>query len=172
MGPVAILGEWATSVQAFRRNRVPVWKKVLAAALCKSGYSYREVAKMVGGVSYVAARNAYFSLVTSLPKEERKFRREVAVDGADMAVECRSYHLWLARDVDSGEIMSFQASPEASADDGTRFLADVASQCTNRPQLRLGHGANAPRGLFNLDLYFEGNGSQSLIERIGRLLRP
>ena len=170
-GPVAILSEWATSVQAFRRNRVPVGKKVLAAALCKSGYSYREVARMVGGVSYIAARDAYFSLVTSLPKEERRHRREVAIDGTDTSIDGRSYHLWLARDVDSGEIMSFQASPEASADDGNRFLADVASQCANRPQLRLGHGSSAPRGLLNLDLYFESSANQSLIERIGRLLR-
>ena len=145
---------------------MPVGKKVLAAALCNSGYSYREVAKMVGGVSYIAARDAYFSLVTSLPRAERRYRREVAIDGSDMTVEGRPYHLWLARDVDSGEIMSFQASPDASADDGARFLADVASQCSNRPQLRLGHGTNAPRGLLNLDLYFEGSGL-SLIERIG-----
>ena len=171
-GPVSIFSEWATSVQAFKRNRVPVSRKVLAAALCKSGYSYREVAKMVGGVSYVAARDAYFSLVTSLPKEEKKYRREVAIDGTDVTVEGRSYHIWLARDVDSGEIMSFQASPDASADDGARFLVDVASQCSNRPQLRVGHGTNSPRGLLNLDLYFDSNGSQSLIERIGRLLRP
>jgi putative transposase len=169
-GPLSILSEWATSIHAYRRNRVPVGKKVLAAALCNSGYSYRDVAKMLGGMSYIAARDAYFSLVTSLPRERRLFRKCVAIDGADVSVNGGVYHVWLARDVDSGEIMSFQASPDASAVDGTRFLANVAAQCENRPLLRLGAGANHPRGLMNLDLYFQTPTPQSFITRIGRLI--
>ena len=66
--------------------------------------------------------------------------------------------------------MSFQASPDASAVDGTRFLANVAAQCENRPLLRLGAGANHPRGLMNLDLYFQTPTPQSFITRIGRLI--
>ena len=171
-GPLAVLSEWAVSVHAFRRNKVSVPKKVLAAALCNSGYSYRDVARMMGGMSYVAARDAYVSLMTSLPQEEKKFRRLVAIDGADVVVEGESYHIWLARDVDTGEIMSFQASPDASADDGARFLANVGAQCTNRPALRLGGGSNSPRGLLNLDLYFQMPIAQagSLFNRLGRLL--
>ena len=171
-GPLAVLSEWAVSVHAFRRNKVSVPKKVLAAALCNSGYSYRDVARMMGGMSYIAARDAYVSLTTSLPQEERKFRRVVAIDGSDVVVEGDSYQIWLARDVDTGEIMSFQASPDASADDGARFLANVAAQCTNRPALRLGAGPNLPRGLLNLDLYFQVPVAQagSLFNRLGRLL--
>ncbi|MDG6903027.1 MAG: hypothetical protein JRM80_13865 [Nitrososphaerota archaeon] len=160
-GPLAILCEWAVSVHAFRRNKVSVPLKVLAAALCNSGYSYRDVATMMGGMSYVAARDAYHSLMTSLPKEEKRYRRLVALDGADTVVEGERYHVWLARDVDTGEIMCFQASPDASADDGARFLANVAAQCTNRPALRLGAGPNSPRGLVNLDLYFQVTSGQS-----------
>jgi putative transposase len=157
-------------MHAFRRNRVPVTKKVIAAALCNSGYSYREVSRMIGGISYVAARDAYFSLLTSLPKEEKKSRRAVAIDGSNLKVGGRVFHLWLARDVESGEIMSFQASPDASVEDGARFLAAIAGQCTNTPFVRLGTGPNSPRGLANLDLYFETVGNQSIIERLGRLL--
>ena len=145
LGPLTILGEWALSMRAFRRNKVPVTKKVVAAALCNSGYSYRDVARMLGGMSYIAARDAYFSLTTSLPRDERKYRRSVAIDGSDAAIDGRSFHLWLARDVDTGEIMSFQASPDASAEDGARFLSNVASQCSNKPLLRLGTGPNRPR---------------------------
>lgn len=172
-GPSAILSEWAVSVHAFRRNKVPVLKKVLAAALCNSGYSYREVARMMGGMSYVAARDAYLSLMTSLPREERQYRKAVAIDGGDVQVEGADYHVWLARDVDTGVIMCFQASPGASAEDGARFLASVASQCSNRPLLRLGAGPSTPRGLTNLDLYFERPASQgaSIFYRLGRLLR-
>src|SRR5579863_7646398 len=83
-GPLAVLGEWAVSVHAFKRNRVPLVKKVVAAALCNSGYSYREVSRMMGGMSYVAARDAYVSLITSLPQEQKKYRRTVAIDGADV----------------------------------------------------------------------------------------
>jgi len=168
--PLSILSDWAMSIRAYHRNRVPVGKKVLAAALCNSGYSYRDVAKMLGGISYIGARDAYFSLVTSLPQEQRRYRRCVAVDGADAFANGRAYHVWLARDVDSGEIMSFQASPDASAEDGARFLSSVAAQCENRPLLRLGTGPNHPRGLMNLDLYFQTAPTQSLITRLGRLI--
>jgi hypothetical protein len=164
-----ILEEWAVSVHAFRRNKVSVGKKVVAAALCNSGYSYRDVANMLGGMSHIAARDAYFSLLTSLPKEERKYRRAVAIDGSDVTMDGSEFHVWLARDVESGEIMSFQASPGASAEDGAHFLASVAAQCANRPLLRLGTGPNAPRGLVNLDLYFQTEPAQSLFTRIGRL---
>ncbi len=169
-GPVSILSEWAISVHAFKRNRVPLVKKVVAAALCNSGYSYRDVSDMLGGISYIAARDAFFSLTTSLPKEQRKYRKAVAIDGSDTALGGSAYHVWLARDVESGEIMTFQASPDASAEDGAKFLSDVASQCVNRPLLRLGVGANHPRGLTNLDLYFQVVPNQSIIMRLGRLI--
>ena len=168
-GPLPILTSWAESAHAFRRNRVPVTKKVIAAALCNSGYSYRDVAVMVGGMSYIAARDAYLALVTSLPRDMRRHRRAVAIDGADIPLGKSVFHLWLARDVDTGEIMSFQASPDALAEDGARFLSVVASQCENRPSLRLGSGPNHPRGLMNLDLYFTRVAAPSLIARLGRL---
>lgn len=169
-GPLAILSEWAISVHAFRRNKLSVPKKVLAAALCNSGYSYRDVARMMGGMTYIAARDAYVALMTSLPQEEKRYRRTVAIDGSDVLLDGESYHIWLARDVDTGEIMCFQASPDAAADDGARFLANVAAQCTNRPALRLGSGANSPRGLVNLDLYFQLPPGQapSIINRLER----
>ena len=142
----------------------------MAAALCNSGYSYREVANMVGGLSYIAVRDAYVALVTSMPREKKTFRRLVAIDGTDVELDRSTYHLWLARDVDSGEIMSFQASPGASAEDGARFLADIAAQCENAPLLRLGDGTNRPRGLLNLDLYFRTTPDQSILTRLGRFI--
>ena len=158
-------------MRAFRRNRVSAEKKVMAAALCNGGFSYREVAKLLGGMSYVAARDAFLALVTSLPAETRRYRRLVELDGSDVRVEGTLMHLWLARDVDSGEILTFHASPTASAEDGARFLASVGAQCANRPYLRLGSGSNFPRGLVNLDLYFQFTPVPTLIERIERLFR-
>jgi transposase-like protein len=156
-------------MRAFRRNKASPRRKVVAAALCNAGYSYREVASMVGGISHVAAREAYLSLVTSLPPEERKSRKEVAIDGSEVALDGRSYYIWLARDVDSGEFLSFQGSPTGSAEDGDRFLAAVAAQCSNRPIIRLGSEPNRPKGLLNLDLYFQSSSSLSFVGRISRI---
>jgi hypothetical protein len=108
-------------------------------------------------------------MLTSFPEESRRFRREVAIDGAEVNLDGRSFYLWLGRDVDSGEVMAFHASPGPSAEDGTKFLAAVAAQCTNRPLLRPGTGPNNPRGLINLDLYFQLVSPLSIIGRIGRL---
>jgi putative transposase len=165
------LTEWARSVRAFRRNRAPIQKKVLAASLCSSGFSYREVAKMVGGMSYIAARDAYNSMITSLPEETKKFRREVAIDGAEVSVSGKKYHVWLARDVDNGEIMAFSGSPTGSAEDGARFLAIVGNLSTNKPLVRLGEGPNLPKGLLNLDLYFQPSQSHGFLEKLGRFFR-
>jgi hypothetical protein len=125
---------------------------------------------MVGGMSYIAVRDAYISVVTSLPEVGKARRRAIAIDGADVALGEKQFHLWLARDVDSGGILTFQASPGASVEDGARFLSVVASQCENKPLLKLGHGVNEPKGLVNLDLYFTTEGSESFITRLGRLL--
>lgn len=166
---MSILTGWASSMGAFHRNKVPSIKKVLAAALCNAGYSYRDVAAMLGGLSYIAARDAYLAMLTSLAEESRRFRREVAIDGAEVNFEGHSFYLWLGRDVESGEIMAFHASPGPFAEDGARFLAAVAAQCTNRPLLRLGTGPNSPRGLLNLDLYFQPASPPSIMGRISRL---
>ena len=166
---VGALSDWAVSTRAFRRNKASPKRKVVAAALCNGGFSYREVASMLGGISHVAVRDAYLSLVTSLPPEERKSRREVAIDGSDVELDGRNYYIWLARDVDSGEFLSFQGSPTGSVEDGSRFLAAVATQCSNRPVVRLGSEPNRPKGLLNLDLYFQSSPGSSLIGRIGRI---
>ena len=143
---------------------------MIAAALCNSGYSYRDVARMIGGMSYIAVRDAYISVVTSLPDVTKAHRRAVAIDGEDVALGEKQFHLWLARDVDSGNILTFQASPGVSVEDGARFLSVVASQCENKPLLRLGRGPNQPKGLVNLDLYFNTEANESIIARLGRLL--
>jgi len=83
----------------------------------------------------------------------------------------KRFYFWLARDVDSGGIMAFSGSPTGSAEDGSKFLASVGSLSVNRPQVRLGDGANTPRGLINLDLYFQSSQSPGFLQRLGRLFR-
>lgn len=167
-----MLVEWASSMGAFKRNRAPPEKKMVAAALCNAGYSYREVASMLGGLSYIGARDAYVAMLTSLPEVEKRERREVAIDGGDVDIGGKVFHLWLARDVGTGEIMTFHASPDPTAEDGARFLAAVGAQCSNRPVAKLGTGQNEPKEMVNLDLYFQRLPALSFIERIGKLLFP
>jgi hypothetical protein len=169
-GPMPVLTEWARSMRAFRRNRVPAEKKIMAAALCNAGFSYRDVAGLLGGFSHIAVRDAFVAMMTSLPEVLQKPRREVAIDGSEVALGGRRFNVWLARDVESGEIITFHASPTASAEDGARFLADVGSHCSNRPRVKLGVGTNSPRGLTNLDLYFQVPPSQSIVGRLERIL--
>ena len=170
-GPLAVLTEWASTMGAFRRNRMPIEKKVVAAALCNGGYSYREVAQLLGGMSYIAARDAYMAMLTSLPEEQRRFRREIAVDAVEFYEGGRSFHLWLARDTTSGEILVFHASPSASVEDATRFLAAIGKLCENKPLLRMNAKADLARPFVNLDLYFSTYAQESLIGRLGRLFR-
>ena len=165
-----MVSEWALTTKAFKRNRMPLAKKVVAAALCSAGFSYRSVSRMLGGISYIGARDSFMSLLKTMPSETRKFRREVAIDGSDVAIEGHRFHLWLARDVETGEIISLHGSPSASAEDGARFLASVGAQCSNRPTVRLGYGDSFPKGLLNLDLYFQEAGPPSFMDRIGRLI--
>ena len=169
-GPLSLLSAWAISVGAFRRNKMPVEKKVVAAGLCNAGYSYRDVARMVGGLSHIAARDAFLALNTSLPERDKRVRREIAIDGAEVDLEGRGFYIWLARDVETGDIMAFHASTSAGADEGSRFLARVGSLCLNRPAVRLGLGTNAPAGLINLDLYFQTAAPPNLFGRLGRLI--
>jgi len=171
LGPMVYLSEWAKSMKAFRRNKISIEKKIVAAGLCMSGYSYRQVSEMMGGMSHIAARDSYLALLTSMPRESKKFRREVEIDGNDFRVSQRTFHLWLARDVESGEAMVFHASPSGSLEDGSRFLAEVAAQCDNRPQLRLGYEASKVRGLANVDLYFQPQPASGLFGKLGRLLK-
>ena len=63
----------------FRRNRVSLETKVVAALIYFSGLSYRRVSSLVG-YSYEAVRLWYNALKDALPKPERKSRRCIAVD--------------------------------------------------------------------------------------------
>ena len=170
---LTLMSDWAVSTGAFRRNKTSVEKKVVAAGLCNAGFSYRGVAGMLGGLSYIGVRDAFVSLGRSMPGEARAAREQVAIDGSDVRIDGTGFYLWLARDVVSGNIMAFHGSPSGSAEDGARFLADVGRLCANRPAVRLGQPYDALKGMQNLDLYFEAEADQpesmSLIGRIGRL---
>ena len=61
----------------------------------------------------------------------------------------------MARDADSGEILSFRCSVSKSPQDGKKFIDSVLAVCTERPLLRVGRGPSFPHSLKSLDLYFQ-----------------
>lgn len=156
--PVSIidfLSGWAKDNGVIQRSRIPTEKKVLAAIMCASGYTYRDASKVLGGISHVAVHDAHKSVMAALPPLQKK-RREVNIEEnlADLNNETKAV-IWLARDEDSGEILSFRCSTTRSPMDQKKFIDSVLSVCTERPLLRVERGSSYPNSLRQLDLYFQ-----------------
>ncbi len=167
---VGFLTAWAKEKNIIRRSKVPAEKKVLAVVLCNSGYPYRDVSKLLGGVSHVAIHNVYKSFMAAMPRPERK-RRLVAIDENAVYLNSQTNGVvWLARDVDSGEILSFKCSASRSPEDGKKFVDSVLEVCTERPLLRVGRGANFPHSLKSLDLHFQIDTSSTIRQKITSFL--
>jgi len=81
----------------FKRNKVCLEVKVIAALLYFSGLSYRRIASL-GGFSYEAVR-LYRALNDAKP--ERKHRRCIAVDETKTKLGKEQVYIWAARDVDT-----------------------------------------------------------------------
>jgi hypothetical protein len=163
---VEFLSAWAKDQNVIKRSRIPTEKKVLAAVLCVSGYTYRDASKMLGGISHVAVHDAHKSVMASLPPLEKK-RRLVSIEEnvAYLNSETQGV-LWMARDVDSGEILSFRCSVSGSREEGKKFIDSVLAVCTDRPLLRVGRGPSFPHSLKSLDLYFQIDTTATIRERI------
>lgn len=170
-GVLDLLVEWAVSNRAFTRNKVGVRKKVLAAVLASSGVPYREVASLVGSMTYVAARDCHLRISRLLPPPVKSFRRCVAIDETVTAISGLPAFLWLARDLDTGQTLSFRCSFNGSPEDSAAFAQSVLHLCSNRPMVRLGKGTNRPRALKNLDFYFQPEAGTGVIQIIQKFLR-
>lgn len=149
------LSDWARYKGVILRSRIPSEKKVLAAVMCASGYTYRDASKILGGISHVAVHDAHKSVMAAMTPLEKK-RREVNIEEntVDLNSEVKAV-IWLARDEDSGEVLSFRCSTTRSPMDQKKFIDSVLSVCTERPLLKVERGSNYPNSLRQLDLYFQ-----------------
>jgi transposase-like protein len=163
---VEFLSAWAKDNNVIRRNRVPTEKKVLAAVLCASRYTYRDVSKILGGISHVAVHDAHKTMMAALPLLEKK-RRLVTIEEnvAHLNSETQGV-VWLARDVETGDILSFRCSATKSPEDGKKFIESVLAVCEGRPILRVGRGPSFPHSLSSLDLYFQIDTTATIRQRI------
>ena len=149
------LSSWAKEQNIIKRSRISSDKKILAAIMCASGYTFRDTSKILGGISHVAVHDAYKAVMAALPPLVKK-RRLVSIEEnvAYLNTETQAI-LWLAKDADSGEILSFRCSVNGSPQDGKKFIVSVLESCTPRPLLRVGRGPNFPKSLKSLDYYFQ-----------------
>jgi hypothetical protein len=152
---IEFLSAWAKDNNVIKRSRIPTEKKVLGAILCSSGYTYRDTSKLLGGISHVAVHDAHKSMTAALPPLEKK-RRLVGIEEnvAYLNVTLQGV-IWMARDIESGEILSFRCSASRSPEDGKKFIDSVLATCLGRPILRVGRGPSFPNSLRSLDLYFQ-----------------
>lgn len=151
---IEFLSVWAKDKAIIKRSRVPPEKKIMAALLCSSGYTSRDASKILGGISHVAVHDAFKSITAAMPPLERK-DRTVAIDENPAYLNGEAQGVvWMARDADSGEILSVRCSLTKSPQDGKKFIQSVLASCNGRPLLRVGRGPDFPHNLKSLDLYF------------------
>ncbi len=163
---VEFLSAWAKDQNIVKRSRIPTEKKVLAAVMCASGYTSRDASKILGGISHVAVHDAHKSVEAALPHLERKRRLVTIEENPAYLNSDLQGVIWLARDADSGEILSFRCSVNRSPEDGKKFIDSVLAVCTDRPLLRVGRGPGFPHTLRSLDLYFQIDTSATIRQRI------
>lgn len=151
---IEFLSVWAKDKDIIKRSRVPVEKKIMAALLCSSGYTSRDASKILGGISHVAVHDAFKTITAAMPPLEKK-DRTVTIDENPAYLNGEAQGVvWMARDADSGEILSLRCSLTKSPQDGKKFIQSILASCNGRPLLRVGRGPDFPHNLKALDLYF------------------
>jgi hypothetical protein len=163
---VEFLSSWAKDQNIIKRSRIHTEKKVFAAVMMASGFTSRDASKILGGISHVAVHDSHKSIMAALPPLERKRRLVTIEENAAYLNSDLQGVVWLARDADSGEILSFRCSVTKSPEDGKKFIDSVLAVCTERPLLRVGRGPNFPHSLKSLDLYFQIDTTGTIRERI------
>jgi len=165
---IEFLSTWAKDKDVVKRSRIPTEKKVLAALMCASGFTYRDASKTLGGISHVAVHDAYKSVIAAMAPLAKKDRTVTIEENAAYLNSETPAVVWMARDVDTGEILSFWCSVTKSPADSKKFIESVLASCNDRPLLRVGRGPNFPHSLKYLDLYFriDTSGTTKIRQRI------
>ena len=162
------VSDWAVGNGTFKRSKVPMDKKILGVFLSYSGFTYREAAKLLGGISHVAVHDAYKSVFGAFPRLQKKDRTVIIEENAAYLNSTTEGVIWMARDADSGEILALRCSVTKSPSDGRKFIESVLQSCNGRPLLRVGRGPGFPHSLKSLDYYFkiDTSGTQKFRQRI------
>jgi transposase-like protein len=160
MSLIEVITDIAKENGAFQRNRVAPEKKVLVALLCFSGFTYRQAAEVVGGISYVGVHDAFMALRSVFPYPTKKQRRAVTVEEARSKLSKESVFVWGAKDQDTNEVLLLRCSLSRSADEAERFILDTLAYCDNSPLFSVDGGPWQPQSFkkFNLPYRFQSIG--------------
>jgi len=160
------LSAWAKDNNVIKRSRIPTEKKLLGAILCSSGYTYRDASKIIGEISHVAVHDAHKTMSAALPPLEKKRRMVTIQENVAYLNTAQQGVLWMARDLDSGEILALRCSATRSPEESKKFIDSVLATCIGRPILRVGRGPDFPNSLKSLDLYFQIDTTGTIRQRI------
>src|SRR2546430_2115953 len=105
-------------------------------------------------------------MAAALPPMEKKRRLVGIEENATYLNSTQQGVVWMASDLESGEILSFRCSASRSPEDGKKFIDSVLATCIGRPILRVGRGPNFPNSLRSLDLYFQIDTTRNIRQRI------
>ncbi|MEM2896049.1 MAG: DDE-type integrase/transposase/recombinase [Candidatus Bathyarchaeia archaeon] len=170
MSAFTIILDLAKRSGVFKRNKVPLELKVLAALLYFSGLSYRRIASLNAfkhRFSYWSVRYWYLALRQVLPKPKRKPRSLIAIDETKTKLVGSQVYVWAARDVESREILAFRVSFSRSILDAELFLKEVLKYCEEKPLFLVDKGPWYPDAFRSLGLAYkhERFGMRNRIER-------
>jgi len=115
-GVVEFLLEAVKRARLFKPNKVSLRHKVKAGLLYMAGLSTRTIAEVVRAVpaSREAVRQWVHRLATLPSQAEARIRRCLAIDETKLKVNGNQVFVWAVIDVDSREILAFDASWQRS----------------------------------------------------------
>ncbi len=160
MSLIETLTDIAKINRAFQRNRIAPEKKVLAALLCFSGFTYRQAAEIVGGISYVAVHDAFMALSNIFPQPTKKARTAITVEEAKSKLTKETVFVWGAKDQMTNEVLLLRCCLSRSPEEAERFIVDTLAYCANSPLFNVDCGPWQPQSFkkFNLRYRYQSIG--------------
>lgn len=126
------------ALNIFKRQRVPLRRKVHGCLLYFLGLSFRKAARLLG-VSHEAVRKWWRALAAAF-SPERKRRQSIAVDETKLKLGGRQIYVWAAIDTRRREVIAVGSSRGRSLLDAYLFMKRVMAACTAQPIVHVDGG--------------------------------
>jgi putative transposase len=118
-------------LKIFKRNKIPLRKKVITTLLYFLGLSYRDLSRLLG-MSHEAARLWFTALKDAFPAPTKKKRRHIAVDETKIKLNSAQIFVWAAIDCETKELLGIKATKGRSTADAYFFLLRIKKLCKGR----------------------------------------
>ena len=125
-----------SALKPFRKNKIPVEKKIKAVELYLRGLSYRQVGKILG-ISHTTVWETVQKLAEAIYEPKilavKKQRNFIAVDETVIKLNGEKRYLWAAIDVESREVLAVWITTTRNWWIARDFLLVVLKSCENLP---------------------------------------